>query len=485
TSELNRQFPHLEILRLLGQGGMGAVYEARQTHLDRSVALKILPPHIGQTKAFSERFLREARSLARLNHARIVSIYDFGLTDNNLYYFVMEFVDGMDLRRMIQTRQLSVSDILGIVPQICEALAYAHQEGVVHRDIKPENILLDKKGQVKIADFGLAKLVDRSAAVSTLTQVGQMMGTPQYMAPEQIERPDAVDHRADIYSMGVVFYEMLTGELPLGRFAPPSEKAHTDIRLDKVVLRALNKEPDQRYQQAGDVKHAVETLLLSQSRVTVHEPFADEDLNRIQRSLRKPAVGLKVAGRINCITSLPLLLAWMAFAATEGARSHGSIISGTIGLTCAMIGLLTCVGTQRMVRIQSYGLAVSTGIIQLIPSPGFLIGSWNGIWALILILQHDVHRAFINETRPNPVKVEGKVEKITLSVLAAAATFVLFFGFLQSLSHGRFPWLLFLFGPPVVFLDALILEWYTGRADLGPKRLWERAKARVDRIIGK
>jgi serine/threonine protein kinase len=146
------------------------------------------------------------------------------------------------------------------VPQICEALQYAHDQGVVHRDIKPENILLDKRGQVKIADFGLAKLLGQEAADSALTGSRQVMGTPHYMAPEQMEKPLAVDHRADIYSLGVVFYEMLTGELPLGRFAPPSQRVHVDVRLDEVVFRALEKEPERRYQHASEVKTEVESI---------------------------------------------------------------------------------------------------------------------------------------------------------------------------------------------------------------------------------
>ena len=151
----------------------------------------------------------------------------------------MEFVDGVNLRQMLQSAKLSPAEALKIVPRICDALQYAHEEGVVHRDIKPENILIDKRGRLKIADFGLAKLLGPSAADFKLTATHQVMGTLHYMAPEQMERPLAVDHRADIYSLGVVFYEMLTGELPLGRFAPPSQKATIDVRLDDVVLRAL------------------------------------------------------------------------------------------------------------------------------------------------------------------------------------------------------------------------------------------------------
>src|SRR6266404_947707 len=229
-AELARRFPDLEIIELLGQGGMGAVYKARQKKLDRLVALKIMPPESASDPAFAERFAREARALARLNHPSIVCVHDYGEVDG-LYHFIMEYVDGLNLRQLMQGKPIDPALALQIVPQICDALQYAHDENVVHRDIKPENILIDKRGRVKIADFGLAKLVGRAPAF-TLTASQQIMGTPHYMAPEQMERPSGVDHRADIYSLGVVLYEMLTGELPLGRFAAPSQMAGVDQRLD-------------------------------------------------------------------------------------------------------------------------------------------------------------------------------------------------------------------------------------------------------------
>ncbi|MFC1781824.1 serine/threonine-protein kinase [Planctomycetota bacterium] len=176
--ELAEQFAQLEIVELLGQGGMGAVYKARQRELDRLVALKILPPQVGTTEAFAERFTREARSLAKLNHPHIVTVHDFGRTAKGLYYFIMEFVDGTDLRQAIQSGSIKPIEALAIVPQVCEALQYAHEEGIVHRDIKPENILLDKRGRVRIADFGLAKLLDKPPTAYTLTHAQQKMGTP-------------------------------------------------------------------------------------------------------------------------------------------------------------------------------------------------------------------------------------------------------------------------------------------------------------------
>src|SRR4029434_1066198 len=164
----------------------------------------------------------------------------------NFYYLMMEFVDGVNLRQAMKAGRFSPGEALSIVPKVCEALQYAHEQGILHRDIKPENILLDAKGRVKIADFGIAKLVGEDRPNLTLTNTGAALGTPHYMAPEQLESPADVDHRADIYSLGVVFYELLTGELPIGRFAPPSRKSSVDPRVDEVVLRTLEKERDER-----------------------------------------------------------------------------------------------------------------------------------------------------------------------------------------------------------------------------------------------
>ena len=259
AAEVAKRLPQFEIRQMLGRGGMGVVYQARQIQLDRIVALKILPPSDAASPDFVERFRREARSLARLSHPNIVSVYDFG-ESNGLYYFVMELVDGLNLRQMILSHRLTAAEALAVVPKICDALQFAHEEGIVHRDIKPENILIDKKGRVKIADFGLAKLLGREETDPRLTVSGATLGTPRYMAPEQMDKPESVDHRADIYSLGVVFYEMLTGELPMGRFAPPSQKVQIDVRLDEIVLHALERDVELRYQHARDMKSEVETV---------------------------------------------------------------------------------------------------------------------------------------------------------------------------------------------------------------------------------
>ena len=154
------------------------------------------------------------------------------------------------------------------MPRICEALQYAHDQGVVHRDIKPENILLDPAGAPKIVDFGLA-LLTGSSTDTRLTEHARVLGTPHYMAPEQIEHPSQVDHRADIYALGVVFYEMLTGELPIGRFPPPSQKVEVDVRLDQVVLRTLEKEPRRRYQQASELRSDVRQSTVAAGRGSI------------------------------------------------------------------------------------------------------------------------------------------------------------------------------------------------------------------------
>ncbi len=256
-AELQPLFPAYELQALLGRGGMGAVYRARHIRLDRLVAIKVLLPDLVADPAFAERFEREARALARLDHRGIVGIHDFGRA-GAFFFLVMEFVDGASLRDLLVQGRLTARDVLAFVPQVCDALQYAHDHRVVHRDIKPENILIDQEGRVRIADFGLAKLLGTEPSAVGLTQTAQGVGTPHYMAPEQIHAAATVDHRADLYSLGVVLYEMLTGELPIGRFQAPSAKAATPRGFDPVVMKSLENDPAQRYQRAHDVKRDVE-----------------------------------------------------------------------------------------------------------------------------------------------------------------------------------------------------------------------------------
>ncbi len=256
--EAVRLFPNYEVLNLLGFGGMGAVYQARQPALDRLVAIKLLPLEISVDAGFAERFRREARALAKLSHPNIVTVHDFGETPEGHLFFVMEFVDGSNLRQLMQRAEIGTPEALQVLLSVCDALAYAHSQGIVHRDIKPANVLVDRQGRVKVADFGLARFTDAPVDPG-VTSTGMVMGTPDYMAPEQREGMN-VDHRADIYSLGVILYETLAGEIPKGVIDPLSRRIGTDKRLDHIVSRALSRQPDLRYQSSNELKTAIQLV---------------------------------------------------------------------------------------------------------------------------------------------------------------------------------------------------------------------------------
>ncbi len=260
--EAARLFPNYEVVELIGRGGMGAVYKARQLALDRIVAIKLLPLEVSVDRDFAERFKREARTMAKMNHPHIVSVFDFGTTQEGHLFFVMEYVEGTTLHHIIKTTGLMPPQALEIIVGVCEALAYAHVEGVVHRDIKPANVLVDVRGRVKVTDFGLARLNTSAAEQNGYTMTGTVLGTPDYMAPEQ-KRGARVDHRADIYSLGVMLYEMLCGQVPQGIFDPPSMRVGVDERVDQVVIRAMQQEPDRRYQNTAEMKQEVQTIRFS------------------------------------------------------------------------------------------------------------------------------------------------------------------------------------------------------------------------------
>ncbi len=260
VEELNELLPQFEVIELLGQGGMGAVYKARQPRLDRHVAIKLLPSFAGMEEhSFAERFEREARAMAKMNHPNIVTVHDFGETEDGHRFIVMEYVDGYDLHHAIQSGKLTVKHAMGWIPQICSALNYAHDQGLVHRDIKPANILISKEGEVKVGDFGLAKLVGLKHETS-ITRSQVSMGTPDYAAPEALEEGGIVDRRADIYSIGVLFYELLTGKVPRGAWKPPSSFVEVDVRLDRIIVKAMQPEPDHRYQTVAQLTESLEEL---------------------------------------------------------------------------------------------------------------------------------------------------------------------------------------------------------------------------------
>ncbi len=406
-AEIAPLFPQLEVLECLGHGGMGVVYKARQPRLNRLVALKILGRDKDQDAQFAGRFAREAQALARLNHPNIVTVHDFGEAGGHCY-LVMEYVDGVNLRQLLVAGKMPPEQALKIVPKICEALQYAHEQGVIHRDIKPENILLDKQGRVKIADFGIAKMAGTGAGQPALTGAKDVVGTPHYMAPEQIEKPATVDHRADIYSLGVVFYEMLTGELPLGKFAPPSSKVQIDVRLDEVVLHSLEKEPSRRYQHASEVKTRVETIAATSP--GDRSPKAYES---IRNSLKAPARGLIAAGVLQLLFALGL----SAFAIPAVIHESGGLLG------CAVIGIIAVfflipttvvlLGAASMLKLQRHTLTVVASVVGAVAGPAAILGLPFGVWALVILFRPEVRAAFEANrlpTGPTATPDSGKMD---------------------------------------------------------------------------
>lgn len=399
--ELAPSFPQLEILELLGAGGMGAVYKARQPSLGRLVAVKILPSQVATDPAFAERFAREARALASLNHPNIVTVYDSGEQDG-LYYFVMEYVDGVNLREAIAAGQMTPEAALAVVRQICDALTYAHEEGVVHRDIKPENILIDSRSRVKIADFGLAKLLHRSPMELTLTATYQVMGTLSYMAPEQLDRPLEVDHRADIYSLGVVFYELLTGELPRGRFRLPSERVAVDARLDDVVLKTLDHEPAQRYQQASELKTDLETIVDSPPPVqspakTIPErrpdsrPPADSSASPLRTGLIVAAAACFMVGLLTCVVVGVAAVVfggpWLTFLSGGGLLMLFSLAAVMLLIAAVVMGADTSQEEAGKLKTRLPEAKLERVRQQLRwPAIGLRITGWVGLLPLIALL---------------------------------------------------------------------------------------------------
>lgn len=303
--------PQYEFIELLGQGGMAAVYKARQISLDRTVAIKVLPGDLvddGDVN-FVERFKQEARTMARLSHPAIVSVYDFGVASLDasggggalgpgrafgpssaaaaddptrlagdsqpyletrraedsppylqLLFIVMEFVNGTDVAQMILAHSKLPPDYaLGIAAHVCDALQYAHSHGVIHRDIKPANVLINRDGQVKVADFGLAKASDAGGAGLTKTNIA--MGTPDFVAPEAMIAGIPLDGRADLYAVGVMLYNMLTGDIPRGVFTMPSLKLGTDPRFDAIIGKALQTDRENRYQTALEIRADLDRIV--------------------------------------------------------------------------------------------------------------------------------------------------------------------------------------------------------------------------------
>jgi tRNA A-37 threonylcarbamoyl transferase component Bud32/outer membrane protein assembly factor BamD (BamD/ComL family) len=250
-----RMLGHYELHEKIGQGGMAVVYRGIQPSLNRQVAIKVLPEQFARSPELLSRFEREGAIISKLNHSNIVQIIDRGKEGETLY-IVMECVEGEGLDKMTRRGPLPIPQVIDFAIQICEALEYAHGQGVVHRDLKPSNILIEARTlRPKIADFGIASLETNTAEVATLTTGNTALGTMNYMAPEQRLDSHSVTHSADLFSLGVILYEMLTGRLPIGHFKLPTLlRPDVPIGLDAVVKKCLAHQPEDRYKNARAVR---------------------------------------------------------------------------------------------------------------------------------------------------------------------------------------------------------------------------------------
>jgi len=363
--ELKGLFPELEIVSVLGAGGMGAVFKARQKVLERTVALKILNKRLASDKQFVARFQREAKAMAKLDHSNIVGIHDFG-ERGGFYFLVMEYVDGGDLKQLIEQERLAPVAALSLIPQMCEAVQFAHDQGITHRDIKPANILIDRTGRVKVADFGLAKLTQGGDLENSFkTLPGTTMGTPFYMAPEQMADAESVDQRADIYSLGVVIYQVLTGSLPHGDFPPPSEAApDLDPNLDDAVMRALARDPNLRYDQVKELVQALEYVRSGGDDVGLFERFTPES-----PKLQALALASGIAGVVVFFGVVGLLAFFVLGDSPDEENGGTEVVGGTgkageVASTGEITGPITSDRPATVVVADSgtVGRGVETGV---------------------------------------------------------------------------------------------------------------------------
>ncbi len=279
TTPSSQQLGPYELHEVIGKGGMATVYRAHQPSMDRDVAIKIISPELAAEPEFAERFEREARIIARLQHPHILPVFDFG-REGETIYLVMRLMEGGNLAHELRGGALPVKRAVELTRQIASALDYAHLRGIVHRDLKPTNVLLDNLGNAYLTDFGIAKMLS-GGPTTGLTATGAVMGTPTYMAPEQW-RAEPIDGRTDIYALGVILYQMLCGQVPFAAetphglmyqhldMTPPQPhtiKPDLPLAIEPVISKALAKRPEDRYASAGDVAAALEEAIQQPSRL--------------------------------------------------------------------------------------------------------------------------------------------------------------------------------------------------------------------------
>jgi tRNA A-37 threonylcarbamoyl transferase component Bud32 len=410
--EIAPYFPQFEIMDILGRGGMGVVYKARQRDLDRIAALKVLFPEASNDATFGERFLREAKALARLSHPHIVAVHDFGRSAG-LCYLVMEFADGPSLRQILAAQPMPLPQAIEVLIQVCDALAYAHAQHIVHRDVKPDNILVDRRAGVKLVDFGIAKLAGRATLETALTVSRQVMGTFFYIAPEQFERPREVDQRADIYALGVVLYEVLTNELPMGRFALPSKRAGTDPQLDRIVMQALEKQPDSRYQRVIEMKEDLERYLAPPGARTVEilahtksEAPAPAPVAVVPPAqfVRGPAIALLIAGAASSIGLIVFIGIWLGVGLSQTVQGGAGLVGAFWKnwwqmMAGTAVGPLLISAGRRLERLDSYHFVFAISVLAMVapvvfPSPFNLLSLPVGVWCLSTLCRREIKAAF-------------------------------------------------------------------------------------------
>jgi hypothetical protein len=380
--------------RIIGRGGMGRVYEAVEDGGERRVALKVLPDDLAADPAFVRRFHREAKLLSSLSHPHVVEVLDQGGEGGRLW-FAMEYVRGENLRRRIERGPLPAAEAGRIALEIASALSYAHERDVIHRDLKPENVLLDEEGRVHLADFGLSRLVRPSApeATTRLTRTDVILGTYEYMAPEQRRGAAEADGRADVFALGVILYEMLVGTLPVGRFAPPSHVARgVSPAVDAVVNRALATDPKDRYANARDLQDALRAALTASSgpepsrTEPVPEPESEEALVEARGVLRHVDVlsGLdRALGILLLAGSVVPILGAIVFWPKLGGLFLPLVVAGIVFMR---------LGSRiRAMGPESREAQVTASVVLLFFPP---FATAMGIYGLVVLTSDRARRAF-------------------------------------------------------------------------------------------